>query len=254
MTTYVNGVIKSARANVVNVRESASITAPVLRTLRVGDAVSYNPTTVIGGEYVVNGSKMFTWYQLQTGFVAAGVITISAEITEAPIHLLNVPFISQIDSTSKRTNNDCGVACALMLIQHRLLIAGMRMMRALTVDRLVNDTPLAHKDSPLTLSAVSNLLDLYGMTPKIVRPCNLDFIVKSIDEIRPVCVLVNYRHISTGNFGHYAIVHGYSENYFWMHDPYKEGSNKPISRDKLELALTDVSDFAAFPYQGIVAR
>jgi hypothetical protein len=253
MSSFVSGVIKNSRANVVNVREDASITAPILRTLRVGDSVCYKQMAVVGGEYTVAGTKMSSWFQLNTGFVAAGVVTISTEVLETPLRLLNVPFVSQIDSTSKRTNNDCGVACALMVIQHRLLIAGMRVMRALTVDRLVNDTPLAHKDAPLTLSAVSNLLEAYGLNPKIMRPLNSDAIVKSIDDARPCILLVNYRHIGTGNFGHYVVAHGYSENNFWIHDPYKEGANKPVSREKLEQALTDVSDFAAFPYQGIVA-
>ncbi len=249
----VKGVIKSSRANIINVREAASITAPILRTLRAGDFVTYQPTAVLGKEYLVGGMKMSGWYALDVGFIAAGVVTISAEISETPLRLLNVPFVSQIDSTSKRTNNDCGVACALMLLQYRLAQVGLKPMRALTVDRMIADTALAHKDSPLTLLAISNLLEAYGLTPKLVRPLNCNFILGSIDNLQPCIALVNYRHIGAGNFGHYIIVHGYSENFFWVHDPYKEGANKPISREKLELALTDVSDFAAFPYQGITA-
>ena len=249
----VKGVVKTSRANVINVRASASVAAPVLRTLKVGDIITYKPTAVIGGEYLLGGMKMSAWYQLDVGFIAAGVVTISAEIGEFPLKLLNVPFVSQVDSTSKRTNNDCGVACVLMLLSFRLAQVGLKVMRALTVDRMVTDTALAHKDAPLTLSALSNLLDIYGLTPKLIRPLNCNFILGSIDNLQPCIALVNYRHIGAGNFGHYIIVHGYSENFFWVHDPYKEGANKPISREKLELALTDVSDFAAFPYQGITA-
>lgn len=251
---FVTGVVKSSRNNVVRVRETPSTTARILRMLRVGDEIRYSPEVVVGGDYEINKEIFNTWFQLEDGFVATNVLTIGVvEEKELPLCLLNVPFISQIDNTSKRTNNDCGVACALMLIQYTIMRSGLKMMRALTVDKLVEDTSLKMRDIPLTLTAVVNLMEDYGLSPKIIRPLNPEAIVKKLDESTPAILLVNYRHIGMGAFGHYVVAHGYSEGGFFVHDPYKQGANLFVPREKLDLALTDTSTFAAFTYQGIVA-
>jgi len=247
------GVITSTKANVVNVRRTASTQSTVLWELRVGSTVRYDPTIFEGGAYRVGGNTVNTWYALDEGYVAAGVVTIETvgDTPDHPIRKLDVPFVSQLGPDANRTNNDCGIACVLMLIQFCLKAAGLRPMKALTVDRLIEDTPLALADKPQGLTVLTGLLDTYGVDAQITRPLTPDAIIKQIDARKPVLALVNYQQIGGEAFGHYVVVHGYGERGFYLHDPYHKGSDTYVSRESLDEALTNTSGFAAFPYQGV---
>jgi len=249
----IEGVITSTTGNLVNVRHTASINSQAFQQLRIGDRVQYDPIPMEAGAYKVSGVTMNTWYALEEGFIAAGVVTL-AEIDDEPdkaVKRLDVLFVSQLGDEANKRNNDCGIACVLMLIQHHLKQAGLRPMKALTVDRLIADTPLAIADKPQGLGVLTGLLDAYGVYAQITRPLTPDVIMKQIDNDNPVIALVNYQPIGGESFGHYVTVTGYGERGFWLHDPYRTGADRYITREALDMALTDVSGFATFAYQGV---
>lgn len=254
--TLQNGVIAATLSNVVNVRSQPNTSAAILRTLKVGDAVRYSATTVTGGSYLANGKALNTWYALDSGFIAAGVVAIGApdDKPDTPIKRIDVPFVSQLGTDADRRANDCGVACALMLVQHTLQRAGLRPMKALTVDRLIDDTPLTAADAPLGLSALVALLDAYGVNAVIApRPVNADAVVRYLDAGKPPILLVNYALIGGERIGHYVVAVAYGERGFWIHDPYRKGAAYYLTRQALETALATVTDIgaASFPYQGV---
>jgi len=254
-TMLLDGVLTATLSNVVNVRADKTTSAAILRTLKVGDALRYSPNTVTGGTYSANGKPLNSWYALDKGYIAAGVVTIGApgESPDVPIKRLDVPFVSQLGADANARNNDCGVAACLMLIQHTLQRAGMRPMPALKVNRLIADTPLATTDAPLGLSALVSLLDAYGVTAQTARPLNADAITRQLDAGKPPILLVNYQPIGGEAIGHYVVAIGYSARGFWIHDPYKRGAAHYITRQALDAALATVTDIgaASWPYQGV---
>lgn len=251
-----SGTLTATLSNVVNVRGQPTTAAAVLRTLKAGDAVRYNPTAISGGAYTANGKTLTGWYALDSGYIAAGVVTIGApgEAPDTPIKRIDVPFVSQLGTDASKRANDCGVACSLMLIQHTLKRAGLRTMRGLTVNRLIEDTPLVSSDAPLGLSALIALLDAYGVSAVIApRPVNADAVVRYLDAGKPPILLVNYAAIGGESIGHYVVCVAYGERGFWLHDPYKRGAEVYVTRADLDRALATVTDIgaASFPYQGI---
>lgn len=255
--TYTDGVVTGVLNEFANVRQSPATSASILRKLVVGDRVRYNPTSInagTSGAYTAGGKTMYTWYQLEGGgFVAVGVVSIgdSAPVEDAPIKKLDVPFVSQLGTGAEKRNNDCGVACALMLHSYRMKQAGLQPMK-LAVNRLLDDTPLAAEDKPLGLAALVNLLTLYGVTASTAQSLRAASIKAEIDAGRPPILLVNYRPIGGESFGHYVVVTGYGARGFWLHDPYKRGRDIYITSEALEAAQTEMGGIASYPYQAVI--
>lgn len=171
-------------------------------------------------------------------------------VPETPIRTLSVPYVSQLGNIPA---NDCGPACCLMLIQERLTRAGLRTMNALTLGTVLAFTP-GKGDDTTTTHQLGNILVQFGMTPVITDTLTREAIRQNLERGVPSLVLVAYKHILPSDSfdgGHYVVVVGYSENGFWVHDPYHGGANLFIPNNQMERALTDVSPFASRPYQGV---
>lgn len=255
--TFKDGVVDRVLDGHANVRQSPSTTAPIIGKLIVGSRVRYNPAQVnagAAGAYRANGLTMYTWWQLESGgYVAVGVLSFSDpnQIPDAPIKWLDVPYISQLGTGAQKRNNDCGVAAAAMGHAFRMKQVGLLPMK-LSVDRLIEDTPLATSDDPLGVTALVNLLAVYGVTAHTATNMTPAAIRSALDVDRAVIALVNYRPIGGEAFGHYVVVIGYGARGFWIHDPYKRGRNVYITTETLDAALTEINGIAGAPYQGVV--
>lgn len=255
--TYKDGVIDRVLDGHANVRQSPSTTAKIIGQLVPGDRVRYNPAQInagAAGAYRANGLTMYTWWQLESGgYAAVGVLSFADpnQIPDVPIKWLNVPHVSQIGTSAQKRNNDCGVAASKSAHDFVMQKSGLMPMK-LSVDRLIEDTPLAASDAPLGVAALVNLLAVYGVKARTALNMTPAAIRAEIDADRPFIALVNYRPIGGESFGHYVVVIGYGSRGFWLHDPYKRGANVYVTTDTLEAALTEMNGIAGAPYQGVV--
>lgn len=248
------GVVKMVAANWINIRSIPSASASKVGELRAGDAVQYREPVIEAGAYSTSEGTRNIWRSVSNGWVAAELLVIAPALQDLPTVSLEVPFVSQIDTESSWRNNDCGVSCASMLLRYRFKQAGLNIPRLLTVNKLAVDTPLSTADKPLALSAIETLLDGYGVDVAVQRPLTPDAILRELEAGRPPILLVNYKHINPAqktDMGHYIVVYAAGEQSFWFHDPYLLGANIYISREQLDLAMTDLGVFASFDYQGI---
>lgn len=243
------GVVRSTVASFANVRAWPNDKSDDLGDVTAGERVQYRPA--VNGWYYVekaNGVK---------GWVAAWVCVIQDAPAEAPAVRLDVPFRSQQGAGASAYRNDCGPACALMLMAYAMRRAGLLEPSAISVDDVARDTALASNgDSPLQLAEVSRVLTAYGIPNEVTRPLDLPRIRTLLDARKPPIVLVQYRHLAEGNpaFGHYAVVVAYAAGGFWLHDPYTGGAELYVTNDRLNAALTDMAGIAAYPYQGIILK
>jgi len=239
-----SGIVESMSGSYANVRAGYTTRSPVVGKLVVGAAVVYRPTDIKQDGY--------TWLQIDQpvrGYVAAEVCRIRDTPPAAKV-LLPVPYMSQLAVDAAQINNDCPESCAWMLIQYDRVRKQQRTMPMLTVDMMVRK----RQDVPQPLTHITALLDGFGVDAKYARPITLDVIVKELDAGRAVIALVAYKHIKADSFtgGHYVVFVGYSADGYYIHDPYKGGANFYLRREAAERALSDVSAFAAFSYQGVV--
>src|SRR5260221_2750205 len=129
-----------------------------------------------------------------------------------------VPYHSQEDSDAKSFANDCGTACASMILEW----AGKG---RLSVDNLSRQTPLATDDSGLTPLQVVNLLTKYGITANIQnRTADLSAVASEITANRPVIELIKYvasseRQNPSDIYGHFGVVLGTDDSSIYLNDP-----------------------------------
>lgn len=255
--TFKDGVVDRVLDGHANVRQSPSTTAKIIGQLVPGNRVRYNSVQInagAAGAYRANGLTMYTWWQLEGGgYVAVGVLSFADpnQIPDVPIKWLNVPHISQLGTGAQKRNNDCGLAASKSVHDYAMQKAGLMPMK-LTVDRLIEDTPLATSDDPLGLASLVNLLAVYGVKAHTATNMTPAALRSAIDAERPVIALVNYRPIGGESFGHYVVVIGYGSRGFWIHDPYKRGANVYITTEAMEAALTEMTGIAGAPYQGVI--
>lgn len=255
--TFKDGVVDRVLDDHANVRQFPSTSSKIIGQLVVGDRVRYNPVQVnagAAGAYRANGLTMYTWWQLEGGgYVAVGVLSFADpnQTPDAPIKWLNVPHVSQLGTSAQKRNNDCGVAASKSAHDYVMQQAGLLPMK-LSVDRLIEDTPLATSDDPLGVAALVNLLAVYGVKARTALNMTPAAIRAEIDAGRPFIALVNYRTIGGEPLGHYVVVIGYGSRGFWLHDPYKRGANVYVTTEALEAALTEMNGIAGAPYQGVV--
>lgn len=245
----IDGVIRKTSASEINVRADKTQFGAVVRKLRAGDKIRYEEKPVDGGAYSIAGKIGYKWYVIEGGYIAVGAVEIQP--IDPYAKFVEVPYVSQRDENSTKRNNDCGVACCLMLIQKNLIMHGVSMMSGLTVDRLILDTPLKTSDDPLRPIHLITLLGLYSVKAEAISFPNVREIKSSLDSGNPIILLVNYKYIGTGSFGHYVVAVGHSQYGIYVHDPYLGGINVFLSDESAELALTDTKKFSSTPRQGV---
>lgn len=164
---------------------------------------------------------------------------------------LDIPYRSQEDNDAWGKRNDCGPACAAMLLNWK--------GKHYRIDDLSGQTALAQNDNGLTCAQVSNLLNKLGV-PTYVTTRNTDQLQNEIEAGNPIICLIRYADIpgrqSTYGGGHFIVVTGYDENNFWCNDPdwygsrRNEGKDFRIPKNALEMALKN----SPAPYQVICLR
>jgi hypothetical protein len=218
--------------------------------VRDGDTIWVRPKTWTGNGYRWASVK----FNGRDGWVAADLIRFAPYETTHPMQYIEtVPYFSQISVTARLYNNDCGPACARMVLGHVFAKKGLQPPVAITVDDMSRDSSLASADRPIGLAEVQKLLMGYGVRSGISRTLNPDGIVSEIDRGNPVIVLVNYDHLKSGEaYGHFVVVYGYSSTHFLIHDPLYLGAGRRVARLDLDRAMSDLKNIASVTYQGLV--
>jgi hypothetical protein len=132
--------------------------------------------------------------------------------------LLTVPYHSQEDPDARSFANDCGAACASMILEW----AGKG---RIGVDSLSRQTTLATDDSGLTPLQVANLLAKYGLTANVqTRNVDVPAVASEINASRPVIALIHYgaiteRQNQNDPYGHFVVVVGADDSSIYLNDP-----------------------------------
>jgi len=238
----------------VNVRAIPSLNGAEVGELRVGNTVSLYAPDVNGWCYVTTPA-LEGWCSRQNGAV------MFEKVGAPPMDWtanLAVPFVSQIDASSAKSNNDCGIASLLMLqrwaMVHRF---GLLEPTLPTVDDLEKYTVLAQPNPPkgLTFAQLLTLAKQIGFSSRYLSPLTMEKLIDLLDtEEMPVMVLVDYSLFNpsaNAKIAHLCIIKGFNETEFLCHDPYLGGADYRISRVQLDAAMKTVPGNAG-SYQGMV--
>lgn len=237
----------------VNVRVAPRTDAPDVGDLHLGDVVTrYSPDS--NGWTYVSANNTEGWVSLQNG-----AVVFTAMVTPPnPVWTvkLDVPFVSQIDSTSAASNNDCGPASLAMLIRHEIKAHTGIAATLPTVDEMVRHTALAQPNPPngLTFAQIDQLSRALGYATEVRAPLPLADILRYIGvDWQPVMVLVDYSVFNPGaaKIAHLCVVKGYSDTHVLCADPYLRGDNYAIPRSQLEAAMANTPGNSPMP-QGLV--
>ena len=153
--------------------------------------------------------------------------------------LIDVPYRSQEDSDARNYRNDCGPACAAMLLAK----AGIN----LSIDALSAQTTLRNIDNGLACWQVAALLRRNGLQA-VSKQLQLSDIISELNAARTPIALINYgcipgRQNVSDRAGHFVVVVGYSPESIYIHDPdfwgarRSEGRNFEVSRADFDAAL-----------------
>lgn len=139
-----------------------------------------------------------------------------------PVHLLPVPYFSQLGIGADQNRNDCGAASGLMVLK------AYKPNVQLTVDdfyRLANPNG---RDDPLWVGQIRNALKAHGLTTEYKHSLTEAMVFNLLLQKRPVIALVHYGTLVDNNLtqfrnfrtGHFVVLIGMDTNYIYAHDPY----------------------------------
>jgi uncharacterized protein YvpB len=219
--------------------------------LSAGQRVEVDATsrTEVGG---------YIWWKHSTGWSASsstdGVQVFMKLLdsgVDASANLLEVPWISQVDTVTAPGGFDCGQACVLMLLKYHNKVANTVTVKTLT--NMLSGRTTAQNLTTLAgrfnhrLSAVSGLQQTVESIETLKKPLSVG---------RPIILLVDYlslqfaNPIVTTNPGlHWLVVTGYEGDTFYVHDPLwlawhrngQGGSYVPILVDTLTRAYRNAA-------------
>src|SRR5260221_14501854 len=132
--------------------------------------------------------------------------------------MLQVPYHSQEDSDSREFGNDCGAACASMLLEW----AGKG---RISVNKLAEETALPSDRTGLNVKQVAILMTKNGLPAEAVHStANFQAVKAQIAAGKPVVALINYGAISErqnkgDHFGHFVVVVGVEGDSVYLNDP-----------------------------------
>ncbi len=157
--------------------------------------------------------------------------------------ILDIPYHSQEDFDAKRFGNDCGAACAAMILEW-----GGKGRQS--VNDLAALTPLTVKDDGLMPTVVARLLTTHGMPAEYRYSQTADMILADIEKRqKPVIALIRYGDIAErqnkGDVegGHYVLVVGSDEQNVYLNDPdfwgaqLSKGKGLAVSRQEFKNAV-----------------
>ena len=237
----------------LNLRTTPSPTGTLIR------AMPHNDPVTVYGQPVVNAGG-YNWQRVTDRFAnngwAANVINgvasfVDPPIVDTPIYSVPVPFVGQNTVTATK-NNDCGVACSLMILRWRMVKAGLLDPTTITVNEMTAHTTLVSNDDGLTPDQVSALLTGYGVQNSVQANVNNDMIKQQLQAGLPVLAQVTDAYFGGRGVGHFVVYIAVGSNGFWVNDPDIEGANFHISFADSDKALSQTSSFWPTPYVGII--
>ena len=167
--------------------------------------------------------------------------------------MLQVPYHSQEDADSREFGNDCGAACASMLLEW----AGKG---RISVNKLAEETTLPSNRSGLNVKQVATLITQNGLPAQAVQgTANFQAVQDQINAGHPVVALINYGPISerqntADNFGHFVVVVGADSDSVYLNDPdfwgnkmqYGAGLKVKASEFQRALAISPIPNSCVF--------
>jgi hypothetical protein len=249
--TPTEGLVVSVPSEWVNIRQAPIATSKDMGDLRKGDKIVYRPKKWTG-----NG---FTWYALESPVIGwftdlAKVAPITDNVV--PTLSLDIPYVSQEGSDAAKYRNDCGVASLLMAERWWYTRKGLSVPSIPTVNEISAHTNLVNTDYYLTFTDLIVTARLSGFNLETVQGMNLAKIIELLNAHQAPIILVSYTKLNPGNgdFSHFCVPYAYSDDYFWIHDPYKGGASLRVTDAQLDQALTDVVRLGNMAYQGLIIK
>ncbi len=157
--------------------------------------------------------------------------------------MLTVPYHSQEDRDAHRYCNDCGAACAAMLLEW----AGKG---RISIDQLAAKTALSVSDGGLNPTQVANLMVQMGLPAQAHNgTANFGAIQAELAAGRPVISLIHYGSIPerqniNDTVGHFVVVVGIEGDSTYINDPDWWG-NKMSYGGSLKVKTTEFQDAIA---------
>lgn len=149
--------------------------------------------------------------------------------------LIAVPFVPQFGRGANRYQDDCAIACLVMVL-------GWAKLKPPTVDSLAAETSLRLSDTGLGAEQVAMLATAHGLPMLVRRGVDVSVLRWEIDHKRPCVVAVNEWKISrrpgepTGDGAHDLVCVGYIGSMFYAHDP-NGFPNLPVAASELASAM-----------------
>lgn len=222
-----------------NIREEPNTNSKTISNLtNVGSVVKFVEDRMIGN---------FVWsnYILPAGVSGWIRSDVHDRVKLQDAVLIQTPFVSQEDFDSDQHVNDCGIACALMLIKKYKPDVNA------TVENLANSLGMSRWE--LTrLEDIENLLNRYEVPFENIRPFNLAMGLNALNSGRAYIALVNYKYIKKNrSFPHFIVVIGYDNDYIYINDPL-DYSNKKIPFISFANAISKTQEQGNLPFRAFV--
>lgn len=156
--------------------------------------------------------------------------------------MLPVPFVGQQSPTTNRYQEDCSLACLVMML-------GWAKLNPPTVNALASESSLRVSDTGLGAEEVAALATAHGLPMHVRRGVDVTTLRWEIDRKRPVIIAVNEWKIShrpgdpVGDGSHDLVVVGYVKDTFYCHDP-NGVPNMLVPAAELSRAMADRGDTA----------
>jgi len=199
-----------------------------------------NPTQAHGYQWWEQAEKPGHWSA--SGSLAGGATLMRPveNISTDETYRMTVPWITQIQS-GHNLSNDCGHTCVLMVM--RYLGAGWDT----SVADLYNLKQFRHVKGWTTSSNLVDMVNHVGQnftrySERTATLASMQTLKTILREKGPVISLVWYPSLgfsnpSNGNFNHWVVITGFSDNTFYINDPLwtteNRGGNRPVPLNRL---------------------
>jgi len=135
-----------------------------------------------------------------------------------PVTLLPVPYLSQIGAEAEKHKNDCGAACAVMLL------------RAYTNTTMTSDQFYAlfniTGDPYLSVLTLRNAMGKMGVLTSFKAGLAMTDVFNTLATGKPMIVLIRYKTLEDAGLTekhyegpHFAVAVGMDSKYIYLHDP-----------------------------------
>lgn len=162
---------------------------------------------------------------------------------------LDYSHVSQMGPGASENRNDCGAACAAVILRKRG-------HSNVTVDEIA-DRYQRKPNKPMWVSEVRQALSGYGTSSEYKPGLTPNTIEEKLREGKPIIALVSYPELPhqaiNYDASHYIVVYGVLEDgSFLYHDPLSDGRELVIQREQMVKALQKVTKDNNSPNQGVI--